>query len=81
MRRRTPFASRIWQRIDLNDVIEQAAGSAEWGDDNTSITRPEDDAKRADKLWRHTLGAQQTDDTLDHPRAGRPLPRLSAQNA
>ncbi|MCO5193261.1 MAG: S9 family peptidase [Anaerolineae bacterium] len=48
----------------LNDVIEQAAGSAEWGDDNTFYYTTEDDAKRADKMWRHTLGTQQTDDIL-----------------
>ena len=49
----------------LEDVIENAAGSAEWGDNNTFFyTTEQESTKRSDKLYRHALGTAQSDDVL-----------------
>ncbi len=49
----------------LDDVIENAAGSAEWGDNTTFFyTTEEESTKRSYKLFRHTLGTPQADDAL-----------------
>lgn len=48
----------------LADTIEGVAGSAVWGDDQTIFYTTEDDAKRSDKLHRHTLGTAQSDDVM-----------------
>lgn len=49
----------------LDDVIEGAAGSAEWGDNNTFFyTTEQEGTKRSHKLHRHTLGTVQADDAL-----------------
>ncbi len=49
----------------LTDVIENAAGSAEWGDNTTLFyTTEEANTKRSDKLYRHILGEGQSADVL-----------------
>ncbi len=49
----------------LGDVIENAAGSAEWGDNTTLFyTTEEESTKRSDKLYRHILGEGQSADVL-----------------
>ncbi|MGB1251288.1 MAG: S9 family peptidase [Candidatus Promineifilaceae bacterium] len=49
----------------LEDVIENAAGSAEFVNNTTLFyTTEEEDTKRSDKLFRHTLGTAQSDDVL-----------------
>ena len=49
----------------LDDVIENAAGSAEFVDNQTIFyTTEEESTKRSDKLLRHTLGTLQADDVL-----------------
>ena len=49
----------------LTDRLENLAGSAEWGDNSTFFyTTEEESTKRSDKLHRHTLGNEQSDDVL-----------------
>lgn len=49
----------------LEDVIENAAGSSEWGDNQTYFyTTEQEETKRSHKLFRHALGTVQADDVL-----------------
>ncbi|MCW4048611.1 MAG: S9 family peptidase [Candidatus Bathyarchaeota archaeon] len=51
--------------MDLDDVLEGVAYSLEWANDNsTFFYNTHDEAKRSDKLWRHRLGSEQSDDAL-----------------
>lgn len=51
----------------LPDVITGALGGATWHPDGTSFYYTTvDDSWRADKIWQHTLGTAQADDTLVH---------------
>lgn len=51
----------------LSDRIKGASYSLEWANDNKTIFySTQDEAKRSDKLWRHSLGTSQNDDELTH---------------
>jgi oligopeptidase B len=51
----------------LSDVIPEIDYALEWGDDNVTLFyTTTDEAKRSDKLWRHTLGTDPSDDILVH---------------
>jgi oligopeptidase B len=50
----------------LEDKIENVTGSAVWANDNKTIFYSDQDEKtlRSDKIFKHKLGAKQTDDVL-----------------
>jgi oligopeptidase B len=54
----------------LTDVIPEIDYALEWGDDNATLFyTTTDEAKRSDKLWRHTLGTDPSEDVLVHHEA------------